>query len=332
MMQEAKDSRNSRPARSRRSGQQANSAEATIDSAGVFAPSEPKKMKVEMKVSADTPSAFTVRTIYEDKGLVGIMSDPSWSNVDIEDEDSDLPECLSHHNIMGVILDNDDVYDHKYRWALMLDAADAADSLINQFVVSENVHNACFASGTCDVDRKLRRMLDVEMPNMRDARNAPMATLIESISRAAYAAEVTTLNMMEATHSRYDEWKSYDITTFELTEETQHNEPNKQLNHRIATLMHTVDQRVQLLALEGLISHYTYADLHAAITIFIDRLYVGNLATEQENNVLYSFAVARAAMRLVRNVMVITDLKLIEVMPVPEAVREMARRPMSEVL
>jgi hypothetical protein len=167
---------------------------------------------------------------------------------------------------------------------------------------------------------------------MRDARNAPMDTLIESVSRAAYAAEVTTLNMMEATRSRYDEWKSYGITAFELTEGTQHNEPNKQLNHRIATLMHTVDQRVQLLALEGLISNYTYADLHAAITIFIDRLYVGNLATEQENNVLYSFAVARAAMRLVRNVMVITDLKLIEVMPVSEAVREMARRPMSEVL
>ena len=292
---------------------------------------EAKVEKVEPKVGRLEPEDYTVRNLYEDKGLVGIMSEPSWANADV-DENPDVPECLSHHKILNVVSDCDDVYNHKFRWALMLDMADAADSLINQFVVSESVHNACFASDTGDVDRKLRRMLDVEVPNMRDVSNAPMDTLIESVCRAAYAAEVTTLNMMTATRSRYDEWKSYGITAFDLTEETQHNAPNRRLIHRINMLMYTVDQRVQLLALEGLLSHNTYEDLHAAITIFISKMCAGNLATEQENNVLYSFAVARAAMRLVRNAMVMIDNKLIEVLPVSDDVRESARRPMCEVI
>ena len=126
---EAKDSSNSRPARNRRPGQQANSADAPTGSAGVFAPSEPKKMKVEMKVSADTPSEYTVRNIYDGKSIVNTINDQSWAHACVEDF-PDLPDCLSPHHVVSVIAECEDIYNHKFRWALLTDLADAADSLI----------------------------------------------------------------------------------------------------------------------------------------------------------------------------------------------------------
>lgn len=328
---EAKDSSNSRPARNRRPGQQANSADAPTGSAGVFAPSEPKKMKVEMKVSADTPSEYTVRNIYDGKSIVNTINDQSWAHACVEDS-PELPDCLSPHHVVSVIAECEDIYNHKFRWALLTDLADAADSLINQFVVSEHIHNECFASNSGDVDRKSRRMLDVEIPNLSAVRDAPVETLISCICRVAYAAEVTTMSMMTAERSRYDDWSQYGITLFDPVGDTLSASITGGLNDRIKSLLFAVDQRVRLLCVEGLISHATYADVHEGLTVFRDKFYQGTVAELNAANMLYSFAVARAAMRLIRNVQVMLDVKLVELFPVGEEMRDMARRPVTDVL
>lgn len=335
MMQEAKkdtkDSGSLRPARNRRPGPQANSTDASTGSAGVFAPSEPKKLKVEMKVSAETPSEYTVRDIYDNKSIVNTINDQSWANVCIEDF-PDMPDCLSPHNVVNVIAECEDIYNHKFRWALMTDLADAADALISQFVVSEHIHNECFASNSGDVDRKSRRMLDVEIPYLGAMRDAPVETFISCICRVAYAAEVTTMSMMTAERSRYDEWGQYGITIFDPVGDTLSSSIIGGLNNSIKSLLFAVDQRVRLLGLEGLISHATFADIHGGIVIFRDKFYQGPVAENNASNMLYSFAVARAAMRLIRNVQIMLDVKLVELFPVNEEVRDAARRPVTDVL
>jgi hypothetical protein len=226
----------------------------------------------------------------------------------------------------------EDIYNHKFRWALMTDLADAADSMVNQLVVSENIHNECFASNSGDVDRKSRRMLDVEIPNMSDVRNAPLETLIGCVCRVAYAAEITTMSMMEGARSRYDDWKQYGITLFELVEETVQTSATGRLNNRMNALLYAVDQRAQMLGLEGVISHALYEDIHGGISLFRDKFYRGTMVQINENNMLYSFAIARAAMRLVRNVHIMLDVALVSLFPVDEDVRDAARRPVTDVL